>query len=173
MKKYDREFDEAKAKAAAAALALRLDELDRDIDEGVRSLCPEDAACVSCGLKGTFTSSSDTTPTVMHLLDKPIDVKVVTTVCSACGCIHRFNECSAFEACVVLLHHKPPVVKSLQARLVLVELHLQMYQITTSAPSYGLARDVMAVVDGRAHVWAAVATAFGRCHAVGVAESGH
>ena len=28
-----------------------------------------------------------TTPTVMHLLDKPIDVKVVTTVCSACGCI--------------------------------------------------------------------------------------
>ena len=31
----------------------------------------------------------------------------------------------------------------------------------------------MAVVDGRAHVWAAVATAFGRCHAVGVAESGH
>jgi len=171
MKKYDREFDEAKAKAAAAALALRLDELDRDIDEGVRSLCPEDAACVSCGLKGTFTSSSR--PTVMHLLDKPIDVKVVTTVCSACGCIHRFNECSAFEACVVLLHHKPPVVKSLQARLVLVELHLQMYQITTSAPSYGLARDVMAVVDGRAHVWAAVATAFGRCHAVGVAESGH
>jgi hypothetical protein len=60
MKKYDREFIEAKAKpkAAAAALALRLDELDRDIDEGVRSLCPEDAACVSCGLKGTFTSSS-------------------------------------------------------------------------------------------------------------------
>ena len=53
MKKYDREFDEAKAKAAAEALALRLDELDRDIDEGVRSLCPEDAACVSCGLKGT------------------------------------------------------------------------------------------------------------------------
>ena len=129
MKKYDREFDEAKAKAAAAALALRLDELDRDIDEGVRSLRPEDAACVSCGLKGTFTSSSR--PTVMHLLDKPIDVKVVTTVCSACGCIHRFNECSAFEACVVLLHHKPSVVKSLQARLVLVELHLQMYQITS------------------------------------------
>jgi hypothetical protein len=129
MKKYDREFDEAKAKAAAEALALRLDELDRDIDEGVRSLCPEDAACVSCGLKGTFTSSSR--PTVMHLLDKPIDVKVVTTVCSACGCIHRFNECSAFEACVVLLHHKPSVVKSLQARLVLVELHLQMYQITS------------------------------------------
>ena len=87
----------------------------------------------------------------------------------------RFNECSAFEACVVLLHHKPPVVKSLQARLVLVELHLQMYQITTSAPSYGLARDVMAVVDGCAHVRAAVATgtALGRCHAVGVAESGH
>ena len=45
--------------------------------------------------------------------------------------------------------------------------------LATSAPSYGLARDVMAVVDGRAHVWAAVATAFGRCHAVGVAESGH
>ena len=175
MKKYDSEFDEAKAKAAAAALALRLDELDRDIDEGVRSLRPEDAACVSCGLKGTFTSSSR--PTVMHLLDKPIDVKVVTTVCSACGCIHRFNECSAFEACVVLLHHKPSVVKSLQARLVLVELHrickCTRLPVATSAPSYGLARDVMAVVDGRAHVWAAVATAFGRCHAVGVAESGH
>ena len=45
--------------------------------------------------------------------------------------------------------------------------------LATSAPSYGVARDVMAVVDGRAHVWAAVATAFGRCHAVGVAESGH
>lgn len=140
MKKYDREFDEAKAKAAAAALALRLDELDRDIDEGVRSLCPEDAACVSCGLKGTFTSSSR--PTVMHLLDKPIDVKVVTTVCSACGCIHRFNECSAFEACVVLLHHKPSVVKSLQARF---ELHLQIpvkivKQHAAAAPSILLVR---------------------------------
>ena len=64
-----------------------------------------------------------TTPTVMHLLDKPINVKAVTTVCSACGCIHRFNECSAFEACVVLLHRKPPVVKSLQAKLFLVALH--------------------------------------------------
>ena len=170
MKKYDREFDEAKAKAAAAALALRLDELDRDIDEGVRSLCPEDAACVSCGLKGTFTSSSR--PTVMHLPDKPIDAKVVTTVCSACGCIHRFNECSAFEACVVLLHHKPSVVKSLQASSSFI-CKCTRLQVATSAPSYGPARDVMAVVDGRAHVWAAVATAFGRCHAVGVAESGH
>ena len=47
--------------------------------------------------------------------------------------------------------------------------------LATSAPSYGLARDVMAVVDGCAHVRAAVATgtALGRCHAVGVAESGH
>ena len=49
--------------------------------------------------------------------------------------------------------------------------------LATSAPSYGLARDVMAVVDGCAPpcalVRAAVATALGRCHAVGVAESGH
>ena len=45
--------------------------------------------------------------------------------------------------------------------------------LATSAPSYGVARDVMAVVDGRVYLWPAVAIALGRCHAVGVAESGH
>ena len=45
--------------------------------------------------------------------------------------------------------------------------------LATSAPSYGVARDVMAVVDGRVYLWPAVAIALGRCHAVGVAERGH
>ena len=44
----------------------------------------------------------------------------------------------------------------------------------TESGERGCARNESAIGGFfRAHVWAAVATAFGRCHAVGVAESGH
>ena len=44
--------------------------------------------------------------------------------------------------------------------------------LAMSAPSYRLARDVMAVVNSCAYVRPAVATALSRSHAVGAAESG-